>query len=735
MGSKRNAWRAVAVLLSVLLFAACGGGGPATAPGQASVEETPGVTPIATRSATIQPTAETQPASGGPAAAASALLDGHTGEAVARYTGLAATAVGVQRTSALMGLARALDVSGEPGEAEAAMRAAVAESGPASGEGLSARFGLAHRLSRAGRFSESAALLSPFLSAPASALRPYALAELGDALVRSGAAGASTEPWDALLATPALPASLGARGWRGRAAVAWEAGDTAGYFDASARSLSLVENPGLRLERGRRFLDSGSGGAGIAEFQAVLVSAPASGNALGALRELQKLNVAVAAGQAALVLYRAGQNAEAVRVVDQAGEGLSGTEGAMAAYYGAAALEELGEDARAVQLYDRAGGLAPGSVYAHQARYWSARILEAKGERAAAAVRYADVSGDAGGEFAAEGAFRAGYMAYLDGRTEEAATTWERLPGVGGARNWYWVGKVKAAAGEPLAARAAWVAAAAGAGSEFYARLAKSRLDGADWPGAVPFREADLGGPDWLALQVASGPPSAAGEAAALSVRLLADAGATALALTTAREACSGSTVADAVAVSAAAWDAGLTSAAIRCWQEVTLPTGAALATARWGYPVRYVASLTEVARSANLDPLLIAALVRQESLWQADVGSSAGALGLTQVIPETANDVASRLGRPSVRDEQLGDPELNLTLGVRYLFEQLRSFQSVAIALAAYNAGPGNAARWATADMDPAAYLERITFGETRAYVEGVLAQYARYTAVYRPN
>ncbi len=150
----------------------------------------------------------------------------------------------------------------------------------------------------------------------------------------------------------------------------------------------------------------------------------------------------------------------------------------------------------------------------------------------------------------------------------------------------------------------------------------------------------------------------------------------------------------------------------------------------RLTYPRAYWADVTAAAQSANIDPLLLLALVREESRYDAAVISPARAVGLAQLLPSTAQAMTSDV---SIGLQQLKDPALNLRLGARYIRLQLDRFNGdVRLALAAYNAGPGAARRWIDLDPDPDYFVERIPFTETRAYVRRVLGSYGVYKLIW---
>lgn len=151
-------------------------------------------------------------------------------------------------------------------------------------------------------------------------------------------------------------------------------------------------------------------------------------------------------------------------------------------------------------------------------------------------------------------------------------------------------------------------------------------------------------------------------------------------------------------------------------------------------YPAYYADLILPLAEQYGYDPRLQFALVRQESLFESFARSGAAAQGLSQVIPDTGVYIAQRLGWPNFVNEDLYKPYVGLNFGAYYLAEQLRVFNGdVHAALAAYNAGPGNAARWhrqAGSDLD--LFLEVINFPETRLYVERIYVGYVLYSYLY---
>jgi soluble lytic murein transglycosylase len=154
----------------------------------------------------------------------------------------------------------------------------------------------------------------------------------------------------------------------------------------------------------------------------------------------------------------------------------------------------------------------------------------------------------------------------------------------------------------------------------------------------------------------------------------------------------------------------------------------------RLSYPAYYADLILPLAEKYGFDPRLQFALVRQESLFESFARSGAAAQGLSQVIPDTGAWIAQRLAWPGFVNEDLYKPYVGLNFGAYYLSEQLRNFDGhVHAALAAYNGGPGNAARWFdTAGADHDAYVDRVDFPETRLYIERIYEGFNAYRHLY---
>jgi soluble lytic murein transglycosylase len=150
--------------------------------------------------------------------------------------------------------------------------------------------------------------------------------------------------------------------------------------------------------------------------------------------------------------------------------------------------------------------------------------------------------------------------------------------------------------------------------------------------------------------------------------------------------------------------------------------------------PLRHEATIRQQAHDKGLDPTLIAGVIYAESKFS-DSTSSAGALGLMQLLPSTAHFIAQRTGGTRFTTEDLSTPDINIAYGSWYLRYLLDRYDgNEVLALAAYNGGETNVSRWLA---DTRARGERfgmsdIPFSETRAYVGRVLDARRQYRATY---
>lgn len=140
-------------------------------------------------------------------------------------------------------------------------------------------------------------------------------------------------------------------------------------------------------------------------------------------------------------------------------------------------------------------------------------------------------------------------------------------------------------------------------------------------------------------------------------------------------------------------------------------------------------------AEQYNFHPLFLYSVIRQESLFESFIRSSAAASGLMQIIPATGEEIARNVGWPAdYSQEDLYRPIVNLLYGAEYLDTQRNIFSGdLYTALAAYNGGPGNARLWKVeAPDDPDLFLEIIRFAETREYIRNIYEIFSIYSRIY---
>ena len=144
--------------------------------------------------------------------------------------------------------------------------------------------------------------------------------------------------------------------------------------------------------------------------------------------------------------------------------------------------------------------------------------------------------------------------------------------------------------------------------------------------------------------------------------------------------------------------------------------------------PLRHEDMIRQQADEKGVDAALIAAVIYSESKFS-DQTSSAGARGLMQITPEAANEIERLSGGTTFKLDDLSDPEINIRYGTFLLRELLDRYDGDEVAaLAAYNAGPGNADKWGGSGLT----VDDIPFPETRAYVEEVLEKREDYRHEY---
>lgn len=400
-----------------------------------------------------------------------------------------------------------------------------------------------------------------------------------------------------------------------------------------------------------------------------------------------------------------------------------------AAYQRALALSRLGLDdsARAVlkrltATPDGASPVIPKGLYLAGDLRWRAR------DTAGARALWLDlVHRYPRHELAGRAGFLAALTLWEGGRLRDAAAEWERIHlidgGPEGQAAGYWAGRAFDRLGDARRAQLQWHSVMARDSLSYYAVVSAQRLGVAPWlPPAAPDRFSMFPDLDSTATRLALlRALDMTDELGWERDRLLAE---------------STNSVERLLASADLLRRDGQPSAAVALGRRALRAGAAADArTYRLIFPILHETDLRQQATSNGLDPILVAALIRQESMWEPKARSRAGAMGLMQVMPTTGRQVAHGLGVTRWHTDQLMDPATNLRIGTRYLAEGLRRFEgNLGRALAAYNAGASRIGPWASgmAATDPDLFVERISISETRDYVRIIQRNLVLYRALY---
>ncbi len=152
-------------------------------------------------------------------------------------------------------------------------------------------------------------------------------------------------------------------------------------------------------------------------------------------------------------------------------------------------------------------------------------------------------------------------------------------------------------------------------------------------------------------------------------------------------------------------------------------------------FPFPYLEQITTWSQQRQLNPLLVTALIRQESRFESKIRSVVGATGLMQVMPETGTWIAEKI---QLKKYNLENPDDNVKLGTWFLDYTHQEYNNNSmLAVASYNAGPGKVSEWITKFGlgDPDAFIEVIPYPETKGYVESVFGNYWNYLRLYNPE
>ncbi|MBP1154632.1 MULTISPECIES: lytic transglycosylase domain-containing protein [unclassified Paenibacillus] len=152
-------------------------------------------------------------------------------------------------------------------------------------------------------------------------------------------------------------------------------------------------------------------------------------------------------------------------------------------------------------------------------------------------------------------------------------------------------------------------------------------------------------------------------------------------------------------------------------------------------YPIQFEQEIRQSAQKYQLDPFLIAAVIRVETNYRTDVTSNKGAYGLMQLMPDTSDWIIEKASFPSTFKNRLDDPAVSIELGSWYLNWMYKQFDGNTFAvLAGYNAGHGKVSRWLQEGQWDGTLdnTDQIPYGETKRYVQRVTYYYDKYYKTY---
>ena len=583
-------------------------------------------------------------------------------------------------------------------------------------------------------------------------LAPIAALRLAQALAQAGRDAEAKDAFAAALADPELPASLAhvAHLERGDVLAALDRVDDAlaSYAAAAAAVSAGPTDVAAARSRSAALLREQGDPLWIDEALGAIRVAPGSPGALTALDALDEAAVAVAPLEAAYVRYRSWDTATATELYEEvAAAPLTAADAATAWFYLGALAERYLDNPAALDAYTRSLEFDSSGYLADDAYWWLALLLEDAGRPLDAVAHYDALTvGFPSSLFAADAALRSALALAQANRDAAAAARLRQLMASAApsqaatAARWLEVLGLRTEADllpsdyDPSSLAA--VLETAGDATLTEPLLAEWSAPEADWEEAFEWMSARFGPrPAGSAPSVLNSP------AYALAVELtMVREGPAARALLFELIAAHAAEPYALLDLARASSEAGLHDIALVAALRLLAPLGpaeraeASLALELLAYPAPFTEELLAATEAEGVPPLLLLALVRQESAFNPDAGSPAGALGLTQVIPPTGAQIAASLEIEWDAD-LLYEPASSLCFGAHYLATQLANFEGDLLAArAAYNAGPTQAARWYERQSlpGPNGYIDAVDFIETRRYLTRVIENYAWYRHLY---
>ncbi len=150
-------------------------------------------------------------------------------------------------------------------------------------------------------------------------------------------------------------------------------------------------------------------------------------------------------------------------------------------------------------------------------------------------------------------------------------------------------------------------------------------------------------------------------------------------------------------------------------------------------FPLKYRAEILHFSEQYGLSPILVASVINAESRFNPTAKSQKGAIGLMQVLPATAEEIAQKINIPNFSAEDLLVPEINIQIGTYYLAQLITQFGDEKTGLCAYNSGPKTVSNWLknSAYSTDGATLTQIPYPETKKYTQKI-ASYQKFYAIY---
>jgi soluble lytic murein transglycosylase len=418
------------------------------------------------------------------------------------------------------------------------------------------------------------------------------------------------------------------------------------------------------------------------------------------------------------------KHAKAIAILRPVVEGCTSEELLPRALYVLGYSESVVEPSMAIRTYELLSQRFPAHPHSDDALFYAGELKRRQGDLDGALRTFEAVAQrHPTGDFLGQALFAQFWTRRAKG--EAAVNVLERLESLhaqglvseeSALRARYWRGKALASTGQIKEAHAAWTHLVQEHGGTFYGLLARSRLEGTE---PSPTTAAPV-------LPESPAPMISLEQSATLQTGL-------AMLRLGHREAAAElleqgvrAPLAERRALS------NLMSATGRQGTARLLLRGKDRTVASVGAPPRPLRKLIErYSRSAGISPDLMQALIREESAFNPNARSTTGALGLAQLMPQTASRVARNLGYELGSSSALLEPKENIRLGSAYLGELQRRFSgNLVYAVASYNAGPGAVSSWLKRlpDLELDAWVEEVPVEETRNYVKRVLGSYAAY-------